>query len=163
MRFGIAVLISLINGLHSLYPQFPFIPVKRRSFGYLFTSRPWNAMGDVRLSFYPFLVGLTFLVPLDVLLSGWVFYLGYKVQLIVKALAGWHHFPYYDQQSFGAYFAIALFTIWLGRHQFLLIFRRGFGFGDNKKHLEESSEMIGYQFAFWGMVAGLAGLVFFSH
>ena len=161
--FGIAAFISLANGLHSLYPQFPFIPVKRRSFGYLFTSRPWNAMGDIRLSFYPFLVGLTFLVPLDVLLSGWVFYLGYKVQLIIKALAGWHHFPSYDHQSFGAYFAIALFTIWLGRHQFLLIFRRGFGFGDNKKHLEESSEMIGYQFAFWGMVAGLAGLVFFSH
>ena len=160
--FGIAAFISLVNGLHFLYPQLPFLPVKRRSFGYLFTSRPWNAMGDVRLSFYPFLVGLTFLVPLDVLLSGWVFYLGYKGQLIIKELAGWRHFPYYDQQSFGAYFAIALFTLWLGRHQFLSIFRHGFGFGNNKGYLKESNEMMGYRFAFWGVFAGLAGLVFFS-
>ena len=163
MGFGIAVLISLINGLHSLYPQLPFIPVKRRSFGYLFASRPWNAMGDVRLSFYPFLIGLTFLVPLDVLLSGWVFYLGYKAQLIIKAVAGWRHFPYYDQQSFGAYFAIALFTIWLGRHHFLSIFRRGLGLDNDKGYLDESNEMMGYRVAFRGMVVGLAGLVLFSH
>ena len=87
--------------------------------------------GRCPLILFPFLIGLTFLVPLDVLLSGWVFYLGYKAQLIIKAMAGLRHFPYYDQQSFGAYFAIALFTIWLGRHHFLSIFRRGLGLGND--------------------------------
>ena len=163
LGFGLAAFISLVNGLHFLIPQVPYIPVKRRSFGYLFTSRPWNAMGDVRLSFYPFMIGLTFLMPLDILLSAWVFYLGYKGQLIIKAIAGWHDFPKYTEQSFGAYFAIAFFTLWLGRHHFKAMLRHGLGLRVDKRYLDESNEMMGYRIAFWGMLVGIAGLVFFSH
>ena len=120
-------------------------------------------MGDVRLSFYPFLIGLAFLMPLDILLSGWVFYFGYKAQLIIKAMAGWHNFPHYTSQSFGAYFAIAIFTLWLGRHHFLAMFRYGLGFGTDKRYLDESNEMMGYRRAFWGILIGVVGFVCFSY
>ncbi len=163
LGFGVAAFISLVNGLHFFFPQVPYIPVKRRSFGYLITGRPWNAMGDVRLSFYPFLIGLTFLMPLDILFSAWVFYFGYKAQLIIKAVAGWHDFPHYTQQSFGAYFAIAFFTLWLGRKHFLAIFRHGIGFRGDKRYLDESNEMMGYRRAFWGLLLGVVGFAFFSY
>lgn len=163
MGFGVAAFISLVNGLHFFFPQVPYLPVKRRSFGYLITGRPWNAMGDVRLSFYPFLIGLTFLMPLDILFSAWVFYFGYKAQLILKAVAGWHDFPHYTQQSFGAYFSIALFTLWLGRKHFLAIFKHGLGFGADRRYLDESNEMMGYRRAFWGLLLGVVGFTFFSY
>ncbi|HIE27725.1 TPA: hypothetical protein EYP66_10600 [Candidatus Poribacteria bacterium] len=153
LGFSLATFISLVNGLHFLIPQVPYIPVKRRSFGYLFTTRPWNAMGDVRLSFYPFMIGLTFLMPLDILLSAWVFYLGYKAQLITKAIAGWHKFPHYTEQSFGAYFAIAFFTLWLGRYHFNAMLRHGLGLRIDKRYLDEESEMMRYRTAFWLMMS----------
>ena len=44
LGFGIAALISIENLLNSIYPAFPYIPVKRQSIHQFFTERPWNAM-----------------------------------------------------------------------------------------------------------------------
>jgi len=74
MGFGLAAGISIINGLSYFYPAIPRIPVKRRSINYLFTEKPWNMMGGTRISFYPFVIGIGFLIPLDLLFSAWVFY-----------------------------------------------------------------------------------------
>ena len=106
LGFGIAALISIENLLNSIYPAFHYIPVKRQSIHQFFTERPWNAMGSVRLSFYPFVIGISFLMPLDLLLSCWVFYWVYKIELMVGNIMGWQslpRFPYIAEQSFGVY------------------------------------------------------------
>ena len=83
MGFAIAAFIDLVNGLHFFFPNIPEIPVKQRDISYLFTEKPFNAIGWLPISFYPFAVGLCFFAPLDLTFSVWFFYL-FKVQPIRK-------------------------------------------------------------------------------
>ena len=66
--FLIAATITTINGLHSIFPAFPALPTRRCNINYLLTDPPWNtltAYGYIAVSFYPFMIGLGFLIPLD--------------------------------------------------------------------------------------------------
>jgi hypothetical protein len=66
--FLIAATITTINGLHSVFPAFPALPTRRCNINYLLTDPPWNtltAYGYIAVSFYPFMIGLGFLIPLD--------------------------------------------------------------------------------------------------
>ena len=65
----VAAFVSLINGFSFLYPVIPSIPVKRLEIGHLFTIAPWNAIGRTYISFYPFVIGLGFLIPLHLSFS----------------------------------------------------------------------------------------------
>jgi len=81
MGFAIAAGINLLNGLAYLYPQIPMIPVKRHDIYRYFTERPWNAIsGWTSISFYPFAIGLGFLMPLDLSFSCWFFYLFWQFE-----------------------------------------------------------------------------------
>ncbi|MDP7280464.1 MAG: hypothetical protein QGG39_11350, partial [Candidatus Poribacteria bacterium] len=88
--FSVAAAISILNLLNSIFPEVPYLPVKRQSIHQYFTTRPWNAMGGVRISFYPFAVGIAFLIPLDLLFSCWVFYWLYKIELMIGRIVGFH-------------------------------------------------------------------------
>jgi hypothetical protein len=119
---SLAAGISLLNGLAVLYPTIPMIRVKLFDLSPQFSSRPWNAMGWTPISFYPFGIGLGYLLPPDLLLSSWVFYWLLKVERVFASAVGWSGFdaeaPYIDQQCFGAYTYIAAFGLWLGRRYF---------------------------------------------
>ena len=77
--FGIAASIAILNGFSFLYPTIPSLPIKRvggwRGFGHLFTEKPWNAIGGISMSYYPFVIGLGLLMPLDLSFSSWFFLL----------------------------------------------------------------------------------------
>ena len=119
---GIAAGISLLNGLSAVYPTVPKIPVKMFDLSPSFTSRPWNAMGWTPMSFYPFGIGLGYLLPPDLLFSSWFFYWLLKAERVLASATGWMGFdaeaPYIDQQCFGAYTYVAAFGLWLGRRYF---------------------------------------------
>ena len=74
--FAIAGGISLINGLHVLFPIIPEIPTKTISIAPLFTEKPWNALlrGGSTIVIYPFAVGLFFLMPMELLASCLLFF-----------------------------------------------------------------------------------------
>jgi len=72
--FAIAGVLELLAGLHYLFPTIPAIQVNYYLIGHLFTDKPWNKIGGIFLSAYPFIIGLTFFVPLDISLSAWVFF-----------------------------------------------------------------------------------------
>ena len=59
--FAIAAGISLFNGLSTLYPSIPYIPVTRRFFAFL--DPPLSFYGEATLAFYPFAIGIMFLMP----------------------------------------------------------------------------------------------------
>ena len=116
----LAALISLNNGLHFFFPALPDFPVKRRTISRLFNESPWNFMGSVKLSFYPFVIGVSFLIPLDLLFSCWVFYWLYKVERLLIGLIGWqglNRFPYQSEQAFGAVVSLTFFLLWIGKAQ----------------------------------------------
>ena len=63
--FAILGTIVLINGMHFFFPQIPYVPVKRQHIDRFFLEKPWNAAMPMKISFYPFIIGLGFMMPLD--------------------------------------------------------------------------------------------------
>jgi len=119
LGFGLAGGISLLNGLSFLYPVIPSLRVKYWDAGPLFANRPWSAIGWTPISFYPFALGLGYLLPLDLLFSCWFFYLWWKAERILSDVFGLYgysaRFPYVEEQCLGAYLAIAVAAVWTGR------------------------------------------------
>ena len=76
--FGIASIISLVNGLHIFFPSIPAFPNKHIPPECLYSlkgrGRPLLRGGDA-IIVYPFAVGLGFLMPLELLTSCLLFFL----------------------------------------------------------------------------------------
>ena len=162
--FCTSALIGIFNGVSFLIPSLPEIPIKRiggwQGFGHLFTEKPWNEIGRISVSFYPFVIGLGLLMPLDLSFSSWIFFLFYKAQLVLSSTIGLTKlpgFPYIDRQCLGA--AIGLFLT-------LLLFNLNYLKGVIKTAYEKSDtdrhEPVSYRFALSGLVFGLGFLCLFS-
>jgi hypothetical protein len=159
--FSIAAFISLVNGLSYFFPTIPEIPVKRQNISQFFSERPWNQMGSVRISFYPFVIGVSFLIPLDLLLSCWSFYWLYKAELMFGGIMGFRSlsgFPYQNEQAFGAVISILIFTLWMGREHLKNVIISVFKY-NSKSH---SQDPVNYKFPVLGFILGISALFFFS-
>ena len=166
LGFGIISVIVTVNILNSLYPSVPYIPIKRQDLHQYFTHRPWNAMGGVRISFYPFVIGISFLIPLELLFSCWAFFWIYKIELMVGGVMGWRNlprFPYASEQAFGAYVAILGFILWRGRLHFKGLVRHLLGSRTSASQLDDSREPMPYRLAVGGIVIGVVFLTVFSY
>ncbi len=162
VAFIIAGLLDMWFGFASLFPSIPppyqkLVPLEQS-----ITTPPWNAIGWTPLAFFPWIVGIGVLLPTDLLFSCWFFFWIWKLQPIIAAQFGWNQipgFPYINEQSFGAYVAISLFTMYTARKvlgkALLAIFK---GAGD-----EDKGEPLPYRWAALGFLASMALLwVFFS-
>ncbi len=112
--FFLATFMNLLNGLHFLYPTIPSLGGWLFDLSPFFPHRPLNAIGWTPITLLPFGVGLGFLMPLDLTLSCWVFYLVWKLERVLAAMTGWWglpRFPYAEEQQFGAYACWALLAL----------------------------------------------------
>jgi hypothetical protein len=153
LGFAIAASISLLNGISFLYPSAPSLPVTRRSFG--FAERPLSFYGGMTIAFYPFAIGLMFLMPLDVLFSTAFFYGLYRNERALAEAMGWRisaDVPYLNEQTIGAFIALGICFFWIGRQHFKAVFKNAF---KRKPELDDSQEPLPYRFAVWGFVLGL--------
>ncbi len=120
--FGIAAFIDAVNGINTIFPLMPRIPIVHiYDIQQFFTERPWNAMGSAWISFYPFAIGMAFFMPADLAFSCWFFYLFWKIQRVLASHIGMHGmpgFPFVEEQTAGGYYAIALIALWVSRHHF---------------------------------------------
>ncbi len=165
--FAIAATIDTVNSLNVYYPQIPtiFTPGRGQSFfdaQQWVTEKPWNAIGWTPLSFYPFLIGLGMLMPLDFLFSAWFFYIFWKAQLVISVANAWDQnprVPYSNNQAFGAYMAFCLYSIWLSRGYLTQVFRRAMG---RSSDLDDRNEPVTYRGAILGIVIGVGALCWFS-
>jgi hypothetical protein len=120
----------------------------------------------VRISFYPFAIGVSFLIPLDLLFSCWTFYWFYKMELVVGGAAGWRNlpgFPYADEQGFGAYIGLLGFALWAGRSHIKAAARHLLSSPGGPSSLDDSREPMPYRVAALGVALGMAFLAVFSH
>lgn len=154
--FALAAGAELVNGLNFLYPSVPQLPLKRVNIGLWFTNPPWNALGETNISFYPFVLGLTFLIPLDLSFSLWFFYLLHKAQLVIGAMQGWMAIPNYPftyNQQFGAGLAIITIALWSSRAHLARAWRMAWG---DKVDAADSEERHEYRRAFIALGIGTA-------
>lgn len=159
---------DLFNSLHFYYPGIPALFSSGNGtsgafdLGQAFTSHPWNAVGTIPVTFYPFVIGLGMLMPTDFLFSLWFFYLFWKLQLVAVAAYGWDadpRMPYAPTQSFGAYLLFFFSSLWMARGYLVQVWKCALG---DPSTLDDRDEPIRYRTALLGIAAGLLLLIGFS-
>lgn len=155
--FGIAAGISLLNGLHALYPAIPAIPVGWQNITP--REKPWVYSGRTLISFQPFVIGLSFFMPLDLAFSAWFFFLLQKLMRMFLGVMGWRTL-YFDEQAQGAWIGLGLLALWVGRNHFKRLFSQVFSGGGK---LSEVNEPMRYRTALLGIVGGLLFLLWFAY
>lgn len=160
--FSVAGAISLINGLSFIYPNIPRFPIKEANYDLsnYFTHAPWNSLGTMPLRFYPFLIGLSFLIPLDLTFSTWFFYLFRKLERLIGATMGWNipKYPFFGEQATGAMIGLCLTAIYLGRWHLVEVFRKVIGLDST---LDDKDEPMGYRTAVLSFLGGMVVLMIF--
>jgi len=161
--FLIAAVLEILNGLHALYPNVPCIPIKNYYVGHFFTTKPWNAIGYISINFFPFIIGLAFLIPLELAFSFWFFFLFFwKGQLILGSVFGWHLQPIATEQAAGTYIALCLIAFWSGRRHLAQVLFKTFGFV--KQHNKyKTSEDVSYRTATMGIIIGFIFIILFCY
>ena len=154
------------NTLAFNFPTIPLLNLRAWDLTESFTTPPWNAIGKFRLSFFPFAIGIGYLLSTEVVFSCWFFYLFSKAQLVWGAAAGWSTggstgaqsvFPYLQHQGAGAFLGLALASIWVSRRHFAEVFRAAFS-GSGKV----DSEAKGYRVAVLGLLTSVAAMIVFA-
>lgn len=128
--------------------------------GLLFTERPLNAIGWLQIFHRPELIGLGYLVPLDILLSTWVFWVLQLVAAVLGASAGVQKpgFPFFLEQGLGAYVGVGLFILYTARGHLKGVLRRACALGG----ADDTGEPLRYPVAVWGGLAGFLSLAGFA-
>ncbi|MDO8589177.1 MAG: hypothetical protein Q7T82_19295 [Armatimonadota bacterium] len=168
--FVISGSLTLLAGIHYLYPSVPAFRIVRQNVGVYLTTPPWNAMGGIMVGFYFFAIGLAFLMPLDLSSSCWFFYILLKLELVLCAAMGWNQlrvpgggfdrsFPFTYSQSYGAYFGMFVMILWTSRRYLASVFRTAF---TRHKEIDESREAVSYRVALLGAAVGMLFLGLFS-
>mgnify|MGYP001066174667 CR=1 FL=1 len=149
--FLLAAGLALLNGLHVWYPNLPHLQVRARFFQ--FPTPPWWA-APVWIAWYPFGIGLAYLVPLDISFSCWFFFLFYRAQSVAGYAAGYGSipdFPFVHEQGMGAWFAFGVSLLVVYRRYLLRIFRSAAGL----EKVDDSGEPMSYRLAVLGLLAGM--------
>ena len=159
LGFLLAGSMNLLNGLRFLFPMVPGVGGSLYNVGRYFQTKPLNAIGALHVAVYPFAIGLSFFIPLELSFSIWFFFLFHKITCVGGAMLGIGQlpgFPFVDAQSFGGWLVIGLAALWTTRKFLIQQFRRilhSGGSGDGDTGMVRS--------ALVGFVLGWIFVVFF--
>ncbi|MFC1713841.1 DUF6785 family protein [Candidatus Poribacteria bacterium] len=160
--FGGAMLLSLVNGLHRLYPAVPGPTYGKFDLSALFTEKPWNVIEGVYIEFLPFVLGFAFFIPMSLSFSIWFFFWFWKMEMVLGSAVGVHYlpgFPGYGGQGMGAVMLMfAMFVFWSKRHLWQVL-RAVF----RARSSEYSKDAPLYTFALLGIILSMIFLVSFCY
>lgn len=124
LAFALAGGINIMNAINHLYPSIPGIPVKRMLIEITGLPSPWSALSQIYYSWNPFLIGMEFFLPIDLLFSIFFFYWAGRMQGVLLQFLGVELpstaemvAPYGREQAFGALIVILIFSLWTGRRR----------------------------------------------
>jgi hypothetical protein len=180
---ALPLVIGVFNNLNLNFPSIPGLNVRSQDLQPYFPDPPWNAIGYTPVSFFPFVIGIAYLLSLDVLFSAWFFFLITRAESVFGAAMGWREgaaggaqsvFPYLGHQGAGAFLAITALSLWLARHTFVDTFSTALGSAGKDSLRERAKESSPRtvpasndqdgppRWAALGLLAGLGGLVLFA-
>lgn len=161
---AIPFLIGTLNTLNLNFPSVPKLEVRNIDLSASFSDPPWNAMGGLSISFYPFVLGIAYLLSSEVTFSCWFFFLFTKFQRVVGAMFGlsqWGtgslaRFPFEDHQGAGAFVALTLLALWIGRKDLRNALAGAFSL-----QVAEAERAAAPRWAVWGLLATFAAMMGF--
>lgn len=179
--FALPFGIDVMNTIHLNIPAVPYFPTRTTDQPDLLTflqSPPWNAMGPTPISYYPFVLGIAYLLSVEMTFSCWFFWLITKLEAVFGAATGLtagataggqSTWPYIGHQGAGAFLALTIVGLYLSRAYlwevwWLAFGRRGTGIakttpGDPAAQQPDADEPLPYRLAFLGLLVCLALLV----
>ncbi len=166
LGFAIPAALDLMNGLHVLFPPVPYVHLKLTYLDSYFTEKPWNAMGTTRISFYPFMIGLGFFLPVELSFSCWFFFVFRQLTRVFSSYLGQSNlpgFPYFHEQSAGAWLCLFLIAMWLTRRHLVTVFRTAFSSTSPALAGGDADEPMRYRTAIFGLLGGFLFLTVFCH
>jgi hypothetical protein len=127
LGFGIVAAIDLLNGFAFLYPSIPMLNVRFLGDAQkAFPDAPFNAIGWTPIGLFPFIVGLSVFLPVDLMVSVLFFFLLRKASQVVAASMGYTQGvfgggglvpspPYFSEQTWGAFLGLFVSALWVAR------------------------------------------------
>ena len=166
MGFAIPVFIQTLNNLNYFYPAVPSMHLKLQDWGPFIVNHPWNGIGWLPVGFFPFAIGISFFLPLDLSFSCWFFYVLRK--LIDVGCVAWgfrdpgasvatSRIPYVLDQGTGAWVGLSVALIWMSRKHLKSVFVEAL---HGRGEMSDPDAGMAYRTAVIGIVLGLLALVF---
>ena len=174
--FLVPALLYGVNGIHHYFLVPGEIP-QHFDFGEVLLEEPWRAMAPYtsRFIFYfsPLLIGLVYLMSVEVAFSSWFFFLLTRLQLLLGEVIGrsddhgtfvglggqWREwpnfFPHFQAQARGGLLCVALLSLWAARRSL----REGLGDRGAVWSLAGGLALL----SLWGWAAGLSPLLTLGH
>jgi hypothetical protein len=160
------------NGLSDYVSMVPRIPLNPALDPY-FTEPPWKGLIPFWCTLCPSVVGLTFLLSLEVSFSLWFFYLVMKVGHLFAIQAGWGQTGWdfygnegtrgiFAQQGMGALIAMVLLGAWMARRSLKDSLRAALGFAGTTRETEERSPRVPWLLVVFGVIGLVAWLAWFG-
>ncbi|MFP3904677.1 MAG: DUF6785 family protein, partial [Armatimonadota bacterium] len=159
--FGLVCAHHVLNIANAFNPSVAALGL-RTDLGALLPEWPLSSLQPLQLAYRPFMFGLGYLMPTEILFSSVFFYLIYLKGLSLgSALMGYTlpQFPYRDNQGGGAFLAMALVLIYGARRRIAAVFGRLSGRGGGSRMLPAATIVsILAMIIFWRM-AGMNWLI----
>lgn len=165
--FSITAIIVSLDQIHNRFPAVPSVPL-----GFIANPlldalpAPWKALSPMTLTWDPIHLGISYFIPMDILFSGWFFYLLRKLEEVFGYSMGWRElgwdaagFPYTRSQAAGAWMALFFLLVWAERKQFERVLRAAFS---RRTIMDDSKEPASYTTAARCFVVGMLFLYGFS-
>ncbi len=171
LGFAIPFCIDVMNTIHLNAPAVPYIPTRtadQPDLGQILNAPPWNAIGYTPISFYPFVIGIAYLLSVDMTFSCWFFWLVTKAEAVFGSASGisagataggQSAWPFIGHQGAGAFLALTIFGLWLSRHYLVEVWRIAWGRRKPGTVRDDADEPMSYRAAFVGLILCLAALV----
>ncbi|MDQ2731014.1 MAG: hypothetical protein M3Y56_05095 [Armatimonadota bacterium] len=118
--FVMAAALEIVAGVHQYFPSTPAFQFRHVNILQGVQNPPWNSVGSLEICIYPCIIGITYLLTVELSWSTWFFFLVRKLLPILGSQFGWQDtltqdgtaFPFPDQQSTGAFLAVGLLALW---------------------------------------------------
>lgn len=166
--FAIAGLLESIDYINFMYPAMPYIQLKPVHWETFLTLPPWNSVGVLTTAFYPFVIGIAYLISTEASFSCWFFYLLMKTEKVAAAhmgvvgtnQSGMSSPPFIGEQGVGAFLALGLMLVYRSRRE---IGRAIQCLWDKEAAAErvDHASIMSPKVAVWGALAGIALLCSF--
>jgi hypothetical protein len=166
--FGIPLLLHLLNGLNTYFPQVPQIPTLVLAQPYIPKEGLLSGFYKAKIYIYPAFIGFAFLTSNQVSFSLWSFFiLGGLLPGLLQSL-GWH-LPaaalgttfgpvvsrVEEMQMVGAFAVFFLFILWLARDHLRLLFRSVY---QGREMIQECHGLLCPRLALFIFLAGFIGV-----
>jgi hypothetical protein len=167
-----STLLECLDRAHARFPGVPSVPLGFAATPLLdAASPPWNALSPMYLAWSTLHLGVCYFIPLDILFSGWFFYLFRKAMEVFGFSMGWRElgwdaagFPFTRVQAAGAWIALFFLLVWAERHHLRRVMRAAFRLHPNKEvsPLTDADEPGSYRWAGRILLFGTVFLIAWS-